>query len=68
MSTQQLTTPRKVEKRQEKLNVFITLTFSIYAAFNDVIICMFATSGKQLNCVLPYYGTHKFALQNILAS
>ena len=54
------------------MNVFITLTFSIYATFKNVmidkIICMFAISGQQLNCVLPYYGTHKFALQNFLAS
>ena len=46
---------KKSKKRQVKLNVFTTLTFSIYAMFKDVIICMFATSGKQLNCVLPYY-------------
>jgi len=54
---------KKVEKRQEMFNVFIhTLTFSIYAAFKDVTICMFAISGKHLNCVLPYYGTCKFRL------
>ena len=40
----------KVEKRQETLNVFITLTFSIYVTFKDVIICMFAISGKHLVC------------------
>ena len=30
--------------------MFITLSFSIYATFKDVIICMFAISGKHLVC------------------